>query len=154
MRELRLPLYPIRCVYSRITFHVSRFRASNRRLEYNRGAVCRGGAGLVGKGALLAQGRTAEIFAWGGDAVLKLLRSGFPAEDMAHEARVTAQVHAVGVPAPAVMDQVEVDGRAGIILERVRGPSLLHCIAQRPWRLLTYAHLLADLHADLHTRTI
>ena len=37
------------------------------------------------KSPLLAEGRTAEVYAWGEDKVLKLYRSGFPPGDAEYE---------------------------------------------------------------------
>jgi aminoglycoside phosphotransferase (APT) family kinase protein len=105
----------------------------------------------VERGARLATGRTAEIFAWGDGQVLKLLYAWCAPGDAAQEATIARAVHAAGLPVPAVIDLVTVEGRPGIIFERVGGPSLLQAITAQPRRLFTYARLLADLHATLHT---
>lgn len=109
-------------------------------------------AGKVGE--RIAAGRTAEIFAWGEGQVLKLLLPGFPAEDIAQEAAVTRLVHAAGLPVPAVQEVVEVTGRAGIVFERIDGPSMNEALQQRPGRIVYYARLLADLHAAMHTHVM
>lgn len=103
------------------------------------------------RGALLSVGRTAEIFAWGDDAVVKLFRPGWPARDARAEARHGGLVRAQGLPAPRVLDLVELDGRPGIVFERLRGPSLLQELVAQPWRLRSIARAFADLHADIGT---
>lgn len=44
---------------------------------------------------------------------------------MEYEARVARAIHAAGVASPAAGDIVEVDGRRGLIYERLEGPSML-----------------------------
>jgi hypothetical protein len=51
-------------------------------------------------------------------------------------------IRAAGAPCPAVHGMVEVDGRTGVVFDRLAGPSLL---AQRG-AAFTLAHLQADLH--------
>lgn len=113
------------------------------------------------KGALIANGRTAEIFAWGQDetAVLKLFRPEFNADTANYEVRVARAVSAAsggaGAPtfsAPAVLDVVQVEGRTGIIYERAHGLTLYAWWLQRPFRrLFSAAHHMAEIHAAMHS---
>jgi aminoglycoside phosphotransferase (APT) family kinase protein len=100
--------------------------------------------------ALLARGRTAEIYAWGNGRVLKLFFDWCPESWARQEARVTRAVQAVGLPVPGVEDMIEVDGRAGIVFERVEGRSMLEEFRARPWRIFRIAVTLAELHAAMH----
>jgi len=103
------------------------------------------------KGELLARGRTAEVFAWKNGQVLKLFLEKYPAEYVAYEARVTGAIHKAGLPAPAVGGVVEVEGRQGIILERLDGPSMLQVLRSRPWRIGQLGRTQAELHAAIHS---
>ena len=47
-------------------------------------------------------GRTAEIYAWQEDQVLKLFYDWFGLENIEKEARITQAVHDSGLPVPAV----------------------------------------------------
>ena len=103
----------------------------------------------------IAQGMTAEVYAWDETRVLKLFREGWPADRVAYEAAIARVVHAGGWPVPAVGDLVEVDGRRGLLYERVEGSSMMDCIARRPWTFSRYTRLWAELHAGLHAgRTV
>jgi aminoglycoside phosphotransferase (APT) family kinase protein len=51
---------------------------------------------------------------------------------------------------PAAYEFVEVEGRPGIVFERVEGPSLLEHAQARPWTLFEAVRLLAELHAQIH----
>ena len=103
------------------------------------------------KGPMVARGRTAEIFTWGDNQVLKLFLGWYPTADAEHEARLTRVVHEAGLPVPAVEGIVEVDGRPGIVFERVDGPSMLGELTTKPWKLLWFARLLAELQAGMHS---
>lgn len=102
------------------------------------------------KGDLIGIGRIAEVYAWGDDQVLKLFRPEYPLRWAEHEAEMGRAVYAAGVRAPAVGEVIEVDGRGGIVYERVDGPTLLHAVGDKPWTLLRAARQLAALHAQMH----
>lgn len=102
------------------------------------------------KGALLGQGRTAEIYAWGDDQILKLYREFAPTHWVDHELRVGRVVMEAGLAAPAIGELVESDGRRGLLYERVDGPTLLQSVARRPWTLAQAARQFAELHAQMH----
>ena len=76
-------------------------------------------------GEKINQGGTAEIHAWAPGQVVKLFKEGFPPRLGQQEARMTQAVFAAGVPAPEVFGEVTLDGRFGIVLGRLDGPTLL-----------------------------
>lgn len=102
------------------------------------------------KGQLLAQGRQAEVFAWGETHVLKLFREGHWPQAAQHEARIARAAHAGGVRTPAVMDVIDYEGRAGIVYERINGESMLRVMQKQLWRLSALARSLAELHCAIH----
>jgi aminoglycoside phosphotransferase (APT) family kinase protein len=108
----------------------------------------------VQKGPLLGQGRTAEVFAWGEFQVLKLFFTTWPVDWIHQEARVTRLVHEAGLASPAAGDIVEVEGRLGIVYERVDGPSMLEDVARHPWRVASLARQFTDLHLVMHRTTL
>ncbi len=99
------------------------------------------------KGLRIAEGRTAEVFAWGEQDVLKLFRAGWPPEQAKYEAAMAETLYAAGVPSPATRGLVEVDGRSGVVYERVAGPSLEQMVLSQPWRLPRAARILAETQA-------
>jgi Ser/Thr protein kinase RdoA (MazF antagonist) len=42
------------------------------------------------------------------------------------------------------------NGREGVVYERIEGPSLLNELATKPWKLVHYGRLLANLHVKVH----
>ncbi len=102
------------------------------------------------QGTRVGVGRTAEVLAWGDGLVLKLFYEGFPTRLAEAEARATRSLHEKGLPVPRVEGMTEVEGRSGIIFQRVDGPSMLAHVSRPPWPVTRMAHLLADLHARMH----
>jgi aminoglycoside phosphotransferase (APT) family kinase protein len=99
----------------------------------------------------IAFGRTAELFAWGTGRVLKLLRPGFAPGLIQQEEAITRAMLQAGLPAPKIYEVLEVDGRPGIVYERIDGPALIERMQQRPLQLRQHAAQLARLHAAVHT---
>ena len=104
-----------------------------------------------GPGPLIGVGRRAEIYAWKENRVVKLLREGFE-RDADKEMPVIQAAFNAGLPVPAVEGLVEVNGRRGIIMERINGPSMLDVIEKQPWKITCLARVLAELHVQLHSR--
>jgi len=98
----------------------------------------------------IAAGRTAEIYAWGEGRVLKLTRPDFPAYLADQEWRNALAAWQLGAPAPKPFELLEIDGRRGVVFERIQGLNLLQAILRKPLRLGEYARLLARQQAALH----
>lgn len=101
---------------------------------------------MITRGELLAQGRTSRVYAFGEDSVLKVLRESVPAHWAGVEAKLTALVHAQGLPVPAVRDVVRLDGREAIVFERVRGESLWNKAMTGEWSAESVAAELSEIH--------
>jgi len=106
------------------------------------------------KGGLIGRGRTAEVYAWGKDQILKLYQERTPGHVVVQEYNLTRAAYAAGLPVPAAEKLVEVDGQHGIIFERLVGPSMLKSLASQPWRVTAFARQLAELHARIHQCTL
>ena len=105
-------------------------------------------------GRRIGEGRTAEIYAWGETEVLKLYRPGWPTSSVEQEAHISRLVAESRLPVPAVGGMVEVDGRLGIVFERIAGHSLVQHFVSRPWTLLNTLHAFTDLHLAMHAQVI
>ena len=99
---------------------------------------------------LIGRGRTAEVYRWENDRVLKVFYDWVPAAWIESEAKLGAAVYATGVPAPAVYGLLDVDGRKGLLYQRLDGPSLLGRITAKPWRIVAYARQMAELQRRIH----
>ena len=92
-------------------------------------------------GELIGRGASSDVYAWTAGTVVKLFRRRFEALAPVELERARA-IHVAGAPCPGVHGMVEVDGRIGVVFDRLAGPSLL---TERG-----AASTLAHLHAELH----
>jgi uncharacterized protein (TIGR02172 family) len=99
---------------------------------------------------LIGRGLAAEVYSWGEGRVLKLYPSGRERVEVERECLITRAVRAAGFPAPTAYEMVEVEGRPGIVFERLHGISMLKQVEARPWTLFAAARQLGELHAQLH----
>ena len=104
--------------------------------------------------APIAQGRTAEIYHWDDEHVLKLYRDWCPPDWVDYEARTARAVHAAGIPSPEPGAIVDVDGRRGLLYERLEGVSMGQHVRTRPWLLVQHARSLADLQIAIHQKSV
>lgn len=102
----------------------------------------------------IAQGRTAEIFLWGNDQVLKLYRDWCSPDWVEYESQIAHAVHEAGIPSPAAGEIVEVNGRPGLLYERLEGISMLRDMNARPWTLLQHARSLAEIQVEINRKYI
>jgi uncharacterized protein (TIGR02172 family) len=101
-------------------------------------------------GAIQAQGRTADIYNWKNNCILKLFHNWFDLDSIRYEQRMSRAVHASGLPVPDVKDLIQVKGRYGLIYERVDGFTMLDILFQQPWRVDQLGQLLANLQVEIH----
>ncbi|HET9416602.1 MAG TPA: phosphotransferase, partial [Candidatus Limnocylindria bacterium] len=102
------------------------------------------------RGELIAEGRTAHVYASGLDRVVKVLRPSFPdalGEEEAAAARVADQAR---IGAPRFFGMARVDGRIALIYERRDGPSMMEHLRESSWRAGRLAGTLGSLHAGMH----
>jgi tRNA A-37 threonylcarbamoyl transferase component Bud32 len=101
----------------------------------------------------IAEGRTAEIYLWGDGHVLKLYRDWCPPDWVEYEARIARIVYEAGIPSPAVSEIVDVNGRRGLIYQRLEGITMVQDLKGRPWMLWKHAHSLAELQCKIHEKS-
>jgi hypothetical protein len=77
-------------------------------------------------GEKIGEGAFSEAYAWAPGQVVKLFKAGVSHLLGQHEVRMIRAVRAAGVPVPEVFGEVTLDGRFGIVLERLDGPTLWH----------------------------
>ncbi|MDP9181051.1 MAG: phosphotransferase [Chloroflexota bacterium] len=100
----------------------------------------------------IAEGREAEMFAWEGGRVLRLYRGDFFPGAPEQQARLLDIAAKCGIRVPAQYGLVEVDGRPGIVLEKLDGPDLLTEIGAKPWRLFADGAVWGRLHAQINSK--
>jgi len=98
----------------------------------------------------IAEGREAEIFAWCDGTVLRLYRSPRAQQHIEQEAQAMRAAAASGVRVPAVRGIETVDGRPGLVMERIDGVDMLTLVGKKPWLVWSIAGQSGRLHAALH----
>ena len=100
--------------------------------------------------ARIGQGREAEILEWDNGRVLRLLWSAEREPWLDREETALRAASAAGAPVPVTHERISVDGRPGLVMERLDGPDLLTRLGSRPWTVPFAGRLLGRLHARLH----
>jgi hypothetical protein len=101
-------------------------------------------------GEKIGEGVFSDVHAWAPGQVLKLFKSGIPRWFGEHEARMTRAVFTAGGPAPNVLDEVNLEGRFGIVLPRLDGPTLRQLLRTRGITHERAAAILATLYLSVH----
>jgi len=104
------------------------------------------------KNNIIGRGMTAEVYEWDDGKVLKLYYEGFSEDIIKFEAHIGKQIFEAGISSPEVYGIIEVEGRLGIVFQRIYGQSMLRAIEKKPWKLAFYARGMARMHAKMHLR--
>lgn len=99
-------------------------------------------------GEKIGEGLTADIHAWAPGQVVKLFKMDFSPRFRRREAQMTRAAIAAG--APEVFDEVTVEGRFGIVLQRLDGPTLLQLLQSRAVTSEQVGTILANLYTSVH----
>lgn len=70
----------------------------------------------------IGRGRTAQVLEWDEGRVLKLFNHGWGEANARDEAEMTDFANLAGAPAPRVYGVTEVEGRWGVVYQRLSGP--------------------------------
>lgn len=103
---------------------------------------------------LIAEGRTAEVFAVNAERILKLFYNWCPHQWIEKEAAVAKIISSFSLPSPKFICTYDYKERQGIIYERVNGPTMLKLVNQKPWLVISFARLFAELHTEIHKQEV
>jgi uncharacterized protein (TIGR02172 family) len=104
----------------------------------------------IALGRLIGKGLTADVYELDAERVLKLSFDWRRRDRVQLEFDISRWLHAAGVPCPAVHELVEVNGRIGLIFERIDGISMFRSLQSKPWLLRKASRELAEIHARMH----
>jgi uncharacterized protein (TIGR02172 family) len=102
----------------------------------------------------IASGRTSEIYPWDQEHILKLFYDWVELESIENEARISRAIYESGLPVPEAGELIHVNGRAGLIYQRVYGDSLYKAAQRKPWNIPRYLKRFAELHVEIHSLSI
>lgn len=98
----------------------------------------------------IAEGREAEMFEWQDGKILRLFRGDFLRSTVEFQTNVLRDIAAAGVRVPQVYDITVVDGREGVIMERIEGTDLLTLIGKRPWKVWSVGRIAGRAQAEIN----
>jgi Ser/Thr protein kinase RdoA (MazF antagonist) len=101
-------------------------------------------------GEKVGEGAFADVHAWAPGQVVKLFKAGRSQRVAWHEARMTRAAFAAGAPAPEVLGEVTLEGRFGIVLSRLHGPTLLRLSRTGAMTSEQVGSVLATLAISVH----
>ncbi|WP_262416592.1 phosphotransferase family protein [Paenibacillus sp. CGMCC 1.18879] len=101
---------------------------------------------------LLGQGRTASVYAYAEDKVIKLYLPGIPQEGVRREWAASSLAYSLGIRTPRPYECVRIDAATGVVYQHISGITLLGIIFQKPWAVSSSARSLARMHAEIHSR--
>lgn len=102
----------------------------------------------------IAVGGTAEIYDWEPGWILKLYFDRYDSGIADYERRIVSAICATGLPVPAVGEIVSVAGRVGLLYQKISSEPMGEDLAKHPWRIISYARKLAELHAEMHANPV
>lgn len=102
------------------------------------------------QGAIIGEGRTAEVIEYGEGRILKLYRDGIPGQHVDIEYQLSKLVYEQGVTTPQPYERVQIEGKQGIVYQRIAGPTLLQLMNRKPWLNFSCFKRMAELHFSLH----
>lgn len=105
---------------------------------------------MTSLGKQIGKGRTADVFMWGEEKVVKLFHEGFRKEAIDFEYLASKSIQEVFLVIPKVYRIVEIDGRYGIVFQFVKGSTMLDFILAKPSTILRESRKLASLHTKMH----
>lgn len=103
-------------------------------------------------GPRIGQGKTAEVFHWEHNKIIKLFRSRRFDALLEAEWKLSRTVQELKLAVPAVYGVETVDGKKGIVYERIDGLTLTRQLSKKPWQLNKLARLMASQHFELGCR--
>lgn len=93
---------------------------------------------------LIGTGRTAEVFKYKNNEILKLYYKNIPENIALQEYKISKTLSDTQLPIAKCYDIIKEDERIGIIFEEIKGQSLMSLMSKKPWKIKTYAFFLLN----------
>jgi len=100
---------------------------------------------------IIGKGRTAEIFEINNGKVLKLFFSNFSSRAIQREVEIGKVLNELKIPAPFFHESTIINGREGIVYERINGETLAEFILKNPFKIKSIGKDMATIHFDIHS---
>ncbi len=101
-------------------------------------------------GKLIGRGRTADIYLWGEDKVIKLFHENFSEKSIDFEFHINKIVQDIYPNIPKVFEKTRIQNKTGIIFEYIQGPTLLEVFTRNPFSIFKEVKRFVELHVEMH----
>ncbi len=98
---------------------------------------------------LIGSGAEADVYLFENKAV-KVFKYGRPITDIRYEADLQGRAYRAGLPVPAIYDTCEIDGKAAIIMEHVKGKTIGGIMLENMDKAPYYLEISVDLQIKVH----
>ena len=99
----------------------------------------------------LSSGECADIYEIDNETVLKLGKVGWE-RNMLYQEYINGKiVNDCKIPAPKVYDFIEMEGRYGYTMEKLKNTTLLDMFWKHPFKIISYAKKMATIQANIHS---
>lgn len=97
----------------------------------------------------IGEGRTAEIFKYDDQCVVKLFKDGMGKSFAMNEHRILTGLHGEGIFAPNGYKVIEIDNRYGVVCDYVKGTTMLELLGKSPLKFSQLAKQMAYIHYNM-----
>lgn len=87
-----------------------------------------------------------------GDRVIKLFDQNYSKSDILNEALNQARVEETGLSIPKIQEVTKIDGKWAIIMDYVKGTTLLDLMKQNPDKIDEYLNIFVDTQMEIHSK--
>ena len=108
---------------------------------------------ILNKENLIGVGRTAEVYRWGQEKVLKLFFNWCHPDMVETEFNIISSIQKFKIPLANAFEIIKIGNRLGIIYERIPGESLLEELISNTVDIKTIGSLLAEYQYNFHRFT-
>ena len=110
-----------------------------------------GSYSLESLGEPLFTSRSSQIFAWDGNALLKLFNANVDPLLIENEEINTTETYEKGISAVKCYGHIKIGDRTGIVIEKVAGKTLISRFGSKPLTLFQVPGMMADLQIEMHS---
>jgi thiamine kinase-like enzyme len=101
-------------------------------------------------GELIGKGRTADIYEWEDNKVIKLYHTNITQKISQFEFEVCTYIQDKLPFVPKIYDKIEYDGKIGIIFEKIHGITFLDNILKNPMKISLIIKQFAKIHVEIN----
>ncbi|MEA3391719.1 MAG: aminoglycoside phosphotransferase family protein [Candidatus Marinimicrobia bacterium] len=99
---------------------------------------------------LIGNGRTANVYKFDDNRVVKLFNDDVTKENIKYEYDVNKIANTFHCPTPKVFEMIEIDGKIGIVFEKIIGQTIFNLLKKTPTKVKQIATHAAKAHLDIH----